>query len=68
MSLAAAGLAKSNPGGMALADEQGELSWAQLDTILNRATNALLSLGLGPGQRIGVFANNSGETVLAYLA
>ena len=68
MSLAAAGLAKSNPAGMALADEQGELSWAQLDTILNRATNALLSLGLGPGQRIGVFANNSGETVLAYLA
>jgi long-chain acyl-CoA synthetase len=68
MSLAAAGPAKSNPHGMALADEQGEISWARLDTILNRATNALLSLGLGPEQRIGVFANNSAETVLAYLA
>ncbi len=67
MSLAAAGPAKTNSNGMALADEQGEISWARLDTLLNRATNALLALGLGPEQRIGVFANNSAETVLAYL-
>jgi acyl-CoA synthetase (AMP-forming)/AMP-acid ligase II len=68
MSLAAAEKAKTHPTEMALADEQGEITWAELDGILNRATNALLALGLKPDQRIGVFANNSAETVLAYLA
>ncbi len=68
MSLAAAAKAKSQPNELALADEQGPISWAELDTILNRATNALLAAGLAEGQRIGVFANNSAETVLAYLA
>src|SRR5271168_5225698 len=68
MSLAAAEKAKSTPDAMALADENGLITWAQLDSLLNRATNALLALGLEPGRRIGVFANNSAETVLAYLA
>ena len=68
MSLAAAQKAKSTPNEMALADEQGVITWAQLDSLLNRATNALLAAGLEPGQRMGVFANNSAETVLAYLA
>jgi acyl-CoA synthetase (AMP-forming)/AMP-acid ligase II len=68
MSLAAGQKAKSSPDEMALADENGEITWAALDTILNRATNALLALNLTPGARIGVFANNSAETVLAYLA
>jgi acyl-CoA synthetase (AMP-forming)/AMP-acid ligase II len=68
MSLAAAEKAKSHSNEMALADEQGAITWAQLDSILNRATNALLALGLPPEQRIGVFANNSAETVLAYLS
>jgi long-chain acyl-CoA synthetase len=68
MSLAAAEKAKTTPDEMALADEQGSITWAQLDSILNKATNALLALGLQPGQRIGVFAHNSAETALAYLA
>ena len=68
MSLAAAELAKSNPNGMALADEQGVITWSQLDSILNRVTNALLALNLKPGKRIGVFAHNGAETVIAYLA
>jgi acyl-CoA synthetase (AMP-forming)/AMP-acid ligase II len=68
MSLAAAEKARTQPDEMALADEQGQITWAQLDRILNRATNALLAAGLDGGLRIGVFANNSAETVLAYLA
>ena len=68
MSLAAAEKAKSTPDDMALADEQGVITWARLDSLLNRATNALLDAGLQPGQRIGVFAGNSAETVMAYLA
>jgi long-chain acyl-CoA synthetase len=68
MSLAAAEKAKTTPDAMALADENVLITWAELDSLLNRATNALLGLELKPGQRIGVFANNSAETVLAYLA
>jgi acyl-CoA synthetase (AMP-forming)/AMP-acid ligase II len=68
MSLAAAEKARTQPDEMALADEQGQITWAQLDRILNKATNALLAAGLDGGLRIGVFANNSAETVLAYLA
>ena len=67
MSLAAAEKAKTQPNDMALADEQGVITWAQLDSLINRSTNALLAKGLGPEQRIGVFANNSAETVMAYL-
>jgi len=68
MSLAAAEKARSQPGEMALADEQGQITWAALDILLNRATNALLATGLEGDQRIGVFAHNSAETVIAYLA
>ena len=68
MSLAAAEKAKTQPDDLALADENVRIGWAELDTILNRATNALLAGGLPPGRRIGIFANNSAETVLAYLA
>ena len=68
MSLAAADKARTNPDDLALADERQAISWSRLDEILNRAANALLASGLASGQRIGVFANNSAETVLAYLA
>ncbi len=67
MSLAAAEKAKTQPAAIALADENGVITWAEIDLILNRATNALLARGLNPEQRIGVFANNAVETVLAYL-
>ena len=68
MSLAAAEKASTQPDDLALADERQVITWSQLDDILNRATNALLGSGLASGQRIGVFANNSAETVLAYLS
>ena len=68
MSLAAAEKARTHPNDLSLADERQTMSWSQLDDTLNRAANAMLASGLAPGQRIGVFANNSAETVLAYLA
>ena len=68
MSLAAAAKARSHPEEIALGDERVEMTWATLDAILNRATNALLTHGFTAGDRIGVFAPNSAETVIAYLA
>ena len=46
MSLAAAHKLITCPDDLALADEQGAISWRQLDGLLNRATNALLALGI----------------------
>jgi long-chain acyl-CoA synthetase len=68
MSLAAAEKAKTEPNAMALCDERVSISWARLDVMLNRATNALLARGFQPGDRVGIFAHNSAETVIAYLA
>jgi long-chain acyl-CoA synthetase len=56
------------PDEMALRDEASGLSWAELDAVLNRATNALLARDLGAQRRIAVFAENSATTVIAYLA
>lgn len=66
MSLAAAKNAKMTPESLALADERHEITWARLDSILNRATIALLREALTEVDRIGVFATNSVETVLAH--
>ena len=68
MSLAAAEKAKRTPDALALADERGTIGWAKLDRLINRAANGLLGAPLKSGQRIGVFAHNSAETVMAYLA
>ncbi len=68
MSLAAARKAQASPEALALCDERGPIGWAQLDLLLNRATNGLMADGPGEGRRVGVFATNSAETVLAYLA
>src|SRR5262245_3492759 len=51
----------------ALRDERSALTWRELDAVLNRSTNALLARDTGPDRRIAVFAENSIETVLAYL-
>ena len=65
MSLAAFQNAKTKGDQLALADERQQITWAALDNILNRGTNALLAMGID-GDRIGVFAPNSVEGVLAY--
>lgn len=64
MSLAAREKARSTPKVVALADERQQVTWAELDDIMNRAANALIAT---PG-RAAVFANNSVEAVMAHLA
>ncbi|BCW90935.1 Long-chain-fatty-acid--CoA ligase [Alphaproteobacteria bacterium SO-S41] len=66
MSLAASETLKTSPDTVALADERQSFTWTALDPVLNRATNALLARD--GTARIAVFAQNSAETVIAYLA
>ena len=54
--------------GLALADDRTSLSWTELDAMLNRVVNGLLAHPLGPERRVAVFAANSSEAVVAYLA
>jgi long-chain acyl-CoA synthetase len=68
MSIATAHWARQSPHDAALCDERGVVTWHELDTILNRATNALIGEKFAPGQRVAVFAENAAETVLAHLA
>ena len=68
MTIATRGRAAESPCDVALGDERGVISWAELDSLLNRATNAMLAAGLRPGQRIAVFAENSAETVMGHLS
>ncbi len=68
MSIATAPWARLSPRATALSDERATITWADVDTILNRATNALLERGFSPEQRVAVFAENATETVLAHLA
>ncbi len=68
MSLAAADRARTMGEAMAVTDGRLTLSWAELDPVMNRATNALLTEALGDPPRAAVFAHNSTESALAYLA
>lgn len=68
MSLLAQHIPADDPDQMALADHQTTLGWAELDRVVNRAVNLLHSLDLGPEHRLAVFAENSAETVIAYVA
>src|SRR3569832_1368357 len=68
MSLATAGMDPARRSSLALADERVEYDWNQLDPILNRAANAIAGLALGPERRVAIFAQNSAETVIAYVA
>jgi len=68
MSVATSIWAQRTPGGSALGDERSLYTWVELDSLLNRATHALLAAGIAPGQRVAIFAENSAETVIAHLA
>ena len=68
MSLLAQHIPADNPDQMALTDQRTTLGWAELDRMMNRAVNLLHSLDLGPERRLAVFAENSLETVIAYVA
>ncbi|WP_202842588.1 AMP-binding protein [Luteimonas saliphila] len=66
MSLVVSGYSPERLRALALADERVRLSWADLDPLLDRLANALLSLDLGEQRRVAVFAGNCAETVVAY--
>src|SRR5260221_14066751 len=67
MSLARVGVDPSRWDELALADERTQFTWNALDPIINRAANALSTLEYSE-RRIAVFATNSAETVIAYVA
>ncbi|NKQ57065.1 AMP-binding protein [Amycolatopsis sp. K13G38] len=64
----AASLAAQRPGEIALRDAAQELTWAEVDEKLRGPVNGLLSLELGPERRVAVFAANSADTLLSYVA
>ncbi|QCQ90911.1 AMP-binding protein [Rhodococcus sp. SGAir0479] len=55
------------PGEVALRDSRTELSWTDVDRVVNRVADGLHGLDLGPDRRVAVFARNSVETVLAHV-
>ena len=67
MTIFASRLAVERSEQIAVRDEHKALTWAELDDSLNRVTNGLLGLDLGPERRIAVFAENAVETALANL-
>lgn len=60
-------LADERPAEVALRDPYRTMTWAQVDEALNRVSNGLRALDLGPDKRIAVFAENAAETALAHL-
>ena len=66
MSLATIGI--EDRSALALADERVEYDWDELDGLLNRASNGLHALPVGENRRAAVFAPNSAETAIAYVA
>ncbi|MBL4893345.1 MAG: AMP-binding protein, partial [Emcibacter sp.] len=67
MSLNITRLSAAQRSSMALTDERVCYNWDELNPVMNRAINALLSLDYDT-RRIVVYANNSAETVIAYIA
>jgi long-chain acyl-CoA synthetase len=57
-----------NPDGIALCDERTSLSWRALAASVNRGANALAALNLPAPARVAIYAPNSAETIIAYLA
>lgn len=68
MSLTAGEGASVEPGAWALADERVTLSWRELDGLIDLAAAAFVAYPFGHERRAAVFAPNSAETVMAYLA
>jgi long-chain acyl-CoA synthetase len=56
-----------NPTEIAIRDPQTELTWAEVDDVLNRCANGLQAADLGPDARMAVFAENAVETAMANL-
>jgi acyl-CoA synthetase (AMP-forming)/AMP-acid ligase II len=59
---------QSRPDALALADENRELTWRQLDARTDALAAGLLDLGAGPGDRVVVCSRNRAEVMELYLA
>jgi fatty-acyl-CoA synthase len=53
---------------LAVADERGEITFAELDERVNRLANALLAEGLGPGACVGILCLNHRSALVAAFA
>jgi acyl-coenzyme A synthetase/AMP-(fatty) acid ligase len=60
--------AKTRGNELALTDLTSSYTWSELNQVLNRLVNGLVALGLGPGQRVAVYAENAAETVVCHTA
>src|SRR5262249_26892766 len=56
------------PDRLAVVTEQRRATYPELEERANRLAHALQSLGIGPGDHVGVFATNSFEWVESMLA
>ncbi len=64
----ARGAAARRPSGIAIVDESGRLTYAELIAQAERVTRVLLARGVRPGDRVAVLARNSRDLVIAMLA
>jgi acyl-CoA synthetase (AMP-forming)/AMP-acid ligase II len=60
--------AQAEPDGLALADDSGTRSWAEVASDLERAAGALLAVAPGPSQRVSVIGENVIATLEAHAA
>ncbi|MCB2078942.1 MAG: AMP-binding protein [Novosphingobium sp.] len=67
MSLTLQSVAPERRGDLALADARTGLTWSELDPLLNRAANAM-DAAVDEQRRVAVFAPNSAENVIAFVA
>jgi len=64
VSIASAGHAKN----LAIIDDRGQITFRELDELVNRFANALLHMGFRPGDSIGALARNHRGLYVAILA
>jgi acyl-CoA synthetase (AMP-forming)/AMP-acid ligase II len=60
--------AEADPHGLALADDSGTRTWAEVADDLERAAGALLAVAPGPSQRVSVIGENAIPTLEAHAA
>ena len=59
--------ARSKGNEVAIRDSSTVLTWAELNSTINRLVNDLKARDLGPNRRIAVYSENSVETALAHM-
>jgi acyl-CoA synthetase (AMP-forming)/AMP-acid ligase II len=58
----------TDPGRIALVDDTGELTYAQVDTEVNRVATVLRVQGVRPGDRVAACLPNGAPIIVAFLA